>query len=114
MKHSQLVDILKANDEAAVVKSLEGEATVELYDNIGVASAKARATAIESNNIITTINLHNNNISVKDAKALATALEFNYTITTVDLIIHNISVASPKVLATVLESSNTITTISLS
>ena len=82
---SQLEHSLKANNAATGVKALEG-GDVYLYNiDIGDESSKALATALESNDTITTIYLGYNQIVDKGTKALATALESNDTITSISV-----------------------------
>ena len=75
---SDLLNSLKANDAAAVTKALERETFIDLYNKyIGDEGAKALATALQSNDIITDINLDNNAIGHECIKAVHAALAAN-------------------------------------
>ncbi|CAF1306784.1 unnamed protein product [Didymodactylos carnosus] len=88
--------------------------TLDLADNqISADGAKAIATALITNQTLTTLNLWNNKISADGAKAIATALMTNQTLTTLDLADNQISADEAKGIATPLMTNQTLTTLDL-
>ncbi|CAF1067358.1 unnamed protein product, partial [Didymodactylos carnosus] len=88
--------------------------TLDLADNkISADGAKAIATALMTNQTLTTLDLGYNQISADEATAIAAALMTNQTLTTLNLWNNQISADGAKAIATALMTNQTLTTLNL-